>query len=532
MQNNNDIELKDFGAAYEEIKAILSRTSSASIITRSTKILHKIYHEGFSQDGIVYVPWIPLALIEWSLVFCPKPEILLTTEINDVGYNKLYNLLHDSGAGFEKYLNSEHSFGVMKFMRCIAYQQFWFQGGKGQLRSYIGRNLFLMNKFNEDFLRYTGIPIKDFYEMLFVAFSRFGKSENGHIIDKSFFRHLSQKYTQNQVDLFFNLLALPLGDLQDRIREHHEYYEENFDIQTLLSQMTPLWRYPFLKIDGQYVCFYPSLIEYAMKFFVYDYLKLQNAQSFGRRFGSVMERYVEKGLKYLNVKFLNEKQIQEIVKPFRTKKQGKIKCVDFVVEQKNGTLLIESKASEMPVQVRVNNDDEILRKHFSSGERHVFHGIVQAYELCNFLVNEKKHQTLNLNKDFYLIIVTYKDFYLSSGEDFWNEFVKGIVKPCIEKKGIDENLIKPENIFIIPIDEYDRLINQVKESGIEIIDLLDYAIKRHKDKKTMRFTLGAHIYEYNPQNFGQYLPHLEKEYNELSQGIVDAIRYSMRGEVV
>jgi len=531
MQNNNDIELKDFGAAYKEIQAILSRTSAASIITRSTKILHRIYHEGFSQNGIVYVPWIPLALIEWSLVFCPKPEILLTTEINDEGYNKLYNLLHDSGAGFEKYLNSEYSFGVMKFMRCLAYQQFWFQGGKGQLRSYTGRNLLIMNEFNDDFLQHTGISIKDFHEMLFVTFARFGTSENGHIIDKSFFRHLSQKYTQNQVDLFFNLLSLPLSDLQDRIREHHQYYEKNFDVQTLLSQMTPLWRYPFLKVDGRYVCFYPSLIEYAMKFFVYDYLKLKNAQSFGSSFGSVMERYVERGLEYLDAKFLGEKQIQEIVKPLRTKKQGQMKCVDFVVEQESGTLLIESKALEMPVQIRVNNDDEILRKHFSSDERHVFHGIVQAYELCNFLVNEKKPQTLNLNKDFYLIIVTYKDFYLSSGEDFWNEFVKDIVKPSIEEKGIDENLIKPENIFIIPIDEYDCLINQVKESGIEIVDLLNYAIKRHKDKKTMRFTLGAHIQEYNSEHSGKYLPYLEAEFEALSQGIFNAMKDSMHENV-
>ncbi len=64
----------------------MARTPPISIIKRSITMLHEMYHRDF-KEGPVYVPWIPLALIEWSLVYGARQSILLTTEITDQGYD-------------------------------------------------------------------------------------------------------------------------------------------------------------------------------------------------------------------------------------------------------------------------------------------------------------------------------------------------------------------------------------------------------------------------------------------------------------
>jgi|GEM_PF-5085766 len=515
-------ELKSFDEIHEEIKACMARTPPISIIKRAVTMLHGIYHQDLK--GSVCVPWIPLALIEWSLVYGPRQSIILTTEITDQGYNNLYNLLHSGGAGYEsRFLKSGLPFGLIKFMRCMAHQQFWFQGGKSQFRRYIGRNLVLMAEFNDDFVKLSGLSVEDFYEMLFVTFARFQEQKNGKSLHKSFFIDLRKKYTQHQIDLFFSLTSLSLDELQSFMRDHFSYYKQNFDIQTLLSQMTPLWRFPFISENDTYVCIYPALIEYAMKYFIYDYLKMNKKQDFSCRFGTAMESHVRRGLEYLEVDFIDEEKIQGIAKVHRPKKLGQLKSVDFIVPQTDGVLLIESKAQESPMEVRVNPENDILAKHFPPDERHVFHGIVQAYELCNFLANTQDNDLPNAEKNFYLVLVTYKDFYLGRGKDFWEEFVREVIKPSLHKRDIVETLIKPEHIFVISLDEYDSLISQAKESNVEILDILKFAIEQDQDAQTQKMIFSGHIHAYNPSNHF-CLPYLEDGFQKITNNIVEELR--------
>jgi hypothetical protein len=323
--------------------------------------------------------------------------------------------------------------------------------------------------------------------------------------------------------MFFSLTSLTLDELQSFMRSHYAYYEQNFDVQTLLSQMTPLWRFPFINANNQFVCVYPALIEYAMEYFIYDYLKLKMKQKFSSKFGVAMERHVRQGLEYLELEFLDETKIQEIAKKHRPKKSGQLKSVDFIVPQTNGILLIESKAQESPMEVRVNPENDILAKHFPPDERHVFHGIVQAFELCDFMTRTQDEDLPNTDKDFYLLLITYKDFYLGRGKDFWDEFVKEAVKPSLDKKSISETLIKPEHIFVVSLDEYDMLINQAKESDVDVLDIIEFAIEQDQDVKTQKMIFGGHIHSYNPETRFN-LPYLEGGFQKIANSIVDELR--------
>ncbi len=129
----------------------------------------------------------------------------------------------------------------------------------------------------------------------------------------------------------------------------------------------------------------------------------------------------------------------------------------------------------------------------------------------------------NTDKDFYLLLITYKDFYLGRGKDFWNEFVKEAVKPSLEEKGISETLIKPEHIFVISLDEYDMLINQAKESDVDVLDIIEFAIEQDQDVETQKMIFGGHIHSYNPKTRFN-LPYLEDGFQKITNSIVDELR--------
>lgn len=496
------------------------------VITRSLDMLHNIYHNDLSK-GPIYVPWIPLALIEWSLVFGPKSNVLSPTQINDAGFAELYNLLHDAGAGFEhKFLAPDLPFGLLKFMRCMAHQQFWFQEDYASIKRFIGRNLLLNESFETDFEALTGLKINDFYEISFVIFSFTQSEQSRKPINISLFRDFIERYNANQINFYFNLTSLNLDELQEAIRDHYRNHQTKFTAENLLAHMTPLWRFPFIKEDKNYFCIYPALVEYAIKYFLYDFLKQKGGNSFGTKFGLAVETHIKRGLDFLRTEFFDETQIQKIASAYRNKKLGQIKSVDFLIPQKSGTVLIESKAQEMPLELRTNPDQETLGRYFAPEARHLVHGIIQAFELCHFISTIQPQEFKDLNQKFYLVLVTYKDFYLGKGEDFWDEFVKDIILPYLAKKGISADLIHPENMFVISLDEYDCLISQAKNSGVQISDILDYAIAQNKEAATMRFVFRQHIHEYN-KNSRFNLPYIDDGFKNLTDDIINVAKASL-----
>jgi len=70
---------------------------------------------------------------------------------------------------------------------------------------------------------------------------------------------------------------------------------------------------------------------------------------------------------------------------------------------------------------------------------------------------------IDKNKQWYGIIITYREMYLGFGDDAWKEFLKEPIEKLLGETGIDINILPPENIFFISIDNWDHIIQALKE---------------------------------------------------------------------
>ena len=69
--------------------------------------------------------------------------------------------------------------------------------------------------------------------------------------------------------------------------------------------------------------------------------------------------------------------------------------------------------------------------------------------------------------EFHLIIVTYKEMFLGSGENSWAEFLEAGLNERYPE--IPTSEISPANIFFIDIDTFDHLMTVAKKTPLIIL---------------------------------------------------------------
>ncbi len=92
----------------------------------------------------------------------------------------------------------------------------------------------------------------------------------------------------------------------------------------------------------------------------------------------------------------------------------------------------------------------------------------------------------------YGMVVTYRNYLIGDGKVFWDNIIGDIVKEKISKLGIT-NLILPENLFFVSIDEFDYLIAGAKEKNLSISMILSTVARRNRVDSTRCLMLKQHL---------------------------------------
>ena len=93
----------------------------------------------------------------------------------------------------------------------------------------------------------------------------------------------------------------------------------------------------------------------------------------------------------------------------------------------------------------------------------------------------------------FYFIVTYKELYLGNGEDVWNEFAKTSLNDSYEIKDFN---IKPENLFFIPINSFDRLLRITNGNIEQMIKIFKEVIKQ-KNGETKKYIFETYLEEFD-----------------------------------
>jgi hypothetical protein len=273
---------------------------------------------------------------------------------------------------------------------------------------------------------------------------------------------LLREYTsQKAVESFFDLLTVNFSSPNKRsVSTKTEI--RNLELQPLgVSFFT---RFPFLFYKGNLYLVNDGLFKYAFDYYIYDFLR---DEAFTTEFGSRVEKYIELSLNDLKIDFIKEVHLKKIL-PIGSK------VVDFYLEKEN--IFFECKATELQPYAAVNPTDDILFKSLKES-------LLKAY----FKQLQTAARNLSANSEAWGIILTYKEL-------FWSDF-RDLYQIGVTQYGAinDHNPLPPENVFIIDLYTWNRILYILKNTKISLQTILRKAKENNSHFSTENLLFSMHL---------------------------------------
>ena len=243
--------------------------------------------------------------------------------------------------------------------------------------------------------------------------------------------------------------------------------------------------YPFQFFNDAIRVIHKSVFNYSANFYVYDYLKI-NDEAFTTEFGYRFEKYIELGVKEISYKYLNETELKKML-PLNSN------TVDYHLSEYN--VFLECKAIEIQPYTSVNPTDELLFNSLKDS-------ILKAYFKQLLPVSK----IISKGGENWGIILTYKKFFYSHFVDLF-ELGRG------KFEYQNSTHLPAENVFIMDIHTWDKVIQIIKNKQATILEILSMAKESNSFKATKKQTFDMHLDKFDIQKFN--LTYLNEEIEKL-----------------
>lgn len=344
---------------------------------------------------------------------------------------------------------------------------------------------------NASFVSKTGFTILDFIKIMQLTWLYINIAElkkpgiyfNGYL-ENDFLQIASGITKKEKVIKFLKLLVLDPVNPNEKIISFKRNLR-NEELQSMEKSFFTL--YPLQYFNGKIKMIHTSIFNYTINYYIYDYLK-SNDDKFTTEFGLRFEKYVEFGIKELKYKYTPENELKKILPKHSN-------VVDFIINDSN--ILIECKAIELQAYPSVNPTDELIYNSLKDS-------LIKAYFKQLLTVSKN----LNGKGENWGIILTYKKLY-------WSQFTDLYELGKTKQKGeIDNKHLPPENVFIIDIYTWDRIVNIVNDEKTSLLEILKLAKKNNSKTETKKQSFDMHLdnFENNPLN----LSYLQSEIKQLN----------------
>ena len=340
-------------------------------------------------------------------------------------------------------------------MRNLAFQQLWLQE-ETEDKVRLARQMFLFGNlqdnhtFKREFKQDSGIEVNHFIELSLSLIGRFIWDNQADNVTESWFDSLQASYPSGTIKKFLGHLS---GDI-DKVKTYLEQDTgANRDISYEIYEQSPLMRYPLLKDNDKYHVYSIILLLHSLQSFIYDTLKAKSPNTFVNKFGKIFEKYVDRGIDYMGLPYKYEHTLQ--------KKLGGGKAVDFLVVDDNRNILIDAKGVEMNQLGMVGHRPEVI---LDKTKTSVMKGIQQGTEVADKLKDNSQIDGFQTGCENFLLVVTYKDFYVGNGKTFYEAIGRDGRERIDEIRAeYDASQLPYENMYFISIDDFDYLVRQVHD---------------------------------------------------------------------
>jgi hypothetical protein len=249
-------------------------------------------------------------------------------------------------------------------------------------------------------------------------------------------------------------------------REISSYYYSSLSCRDYDFDFSLFETRPFIKIEDRYHLSSLGMFSLFNSYYFYDLIKAESGDR--RKFGQVFDSYLTNLIYSQLPGVKTERDIFESLKHLGQKPKN----VDAYLVTDRHVILFEYKATELVQDLKSVPSEENIR---SLGMSFVS-AIVQAYEFLGYMCKEGA-TGFSSSLPKVLFIVTYKETFIGTARNLWEDLLPAIQSKIEEKAGcfIQEDL-PPSHIYFISVDQFEWLltlkdqIDDIVQAMIEKID--------------------------------------------------------------
>ena len=459
-----------------------------------------------------YLPWFSLLLIKWTFLYGRWDRAIPNKPFDSTTLDSLMRRvlkLNDLARLPRQY---DHPY---LFFRNLAFQQLWLQE-ETEDKARLARQIFLFGNLQDnlkrEFKQNSGIEVDHFIELSLCLIGRFIGNNQADNVAESWFDSLQASYPSETIKKFLSHIS---GDI-DKVKSYLE--QENGpkrDISYEIYEQSPLMRYPLLKDNDKYYVYSIILLLHSLQSFFYDTLKAKSpGGAFVSKFGKIFEEYVAQGIKYMGLPYKREHTLQKTL--------GGGKAVDFLVVDDNCNILIDAKGVEMNQLGMVGHKPEVILDKTKDSVRK---GIEQGTEVADKLKDICQIDGLQTGHENFLLVVTYKDFYVGNGKTFYEAIGRDGRERVDEiRAGYDTSQLPYENMYFISVDDFDYLVRLVHDRQCRLAEAIKTIRKADRDpsKSTFLFRHGLKTHFGNGQM--QMPAYLEGAYKKIMDTLYEKLK--------
>ncbi|MFG3914029.1 hypothetical protein ACGIYS_20780 [Cronobacter dublinensis] len=342
--------------------------------------------------------------------------------------------------------------------------------------------------FQRNFKRLYGLTLEDYYKIS-AYFSLLSCAEDDkestYIPSNTYIINLIPYFNANTLKNYFNLVSVKWSDLRAFMVQFRD--DQQKDIEYFLD--TPMLTKPFIQTDDGLVVLSKHILRASLSALVPSLLKKELASSYKDKFGKAMESYIKTLLNEVFQKVITEREIKELYR--KNNIAEKTKVVDFIVEEIDGNVYIDSKAIEPDKTVKYSNSSVVIKQRLGNS---FIKGVLQGLD-CSRTINHIKGNKKS-EKDS-LVIITHMDHYISTGKTIEDMLDKSFFKMIEEKYG--ELSIDKERIYYMTIDEFEFMLEVCRLKKMTITSIIDACSKDDSSSSTQKFNVMMHIHKICPE---------------------------------